>query len=192
MSVKRVAVIGLGAMGAPIARRLLGAGYRIIVWNRSPQRVAALQEAGAAVGASPADAVRGAETVIVMVTDPQALLAVTEGEHGIGAGIGPGSVVVQMSTVSPASVTRLMKALPTSTGLLDAPVLGSVAEAASGRLRILVGGPKALVERCAPLLEQLGSPLHVGEVRRASRSPWPARTLTSSPSQSMTTSSGSA
>jgi 3-hydroxyisobutyrate dehydrogenase-like beta-hydroxyacid dehydrogenase len=86
MSMKRVAIIGLGTMGAPIARRLLGNGCQITVWNRSLQRLAALQEAGAAVGASPADAVRGAEVVIVMVTDPQALLAVTEGEHGIAAG----------------------------------------------------------------------------------------------------------
>ena len=97
-----------------------------------------------------------------MVTDPQALLAVTEGEHGIAAGMGPGAVVVQMSTVSPSSVPRLANALPAGTGLLDAPVLGSVAEAASGGLRILVGGPQALVERCLPLLEQMGSPLHVG------------------------------
>jgi 3-hydroxyisobutyrate dehydrogenase-like beta-hydroxyacid dehydrogenase len=161
---KRVAVIGLGAMGAPIARRLLGSGCEVTVWNRSPQRVAALREAGAAVGASAADAVRGVEAVVVMVTDPQALLAVTEGEYGIAAGIGPGAVVIQMSTVSPSSVTRLANALPTGTGLLDAPVLGSVAEAASGGLRILVGGPPALVERCLPLLEQLGSPLHVGEL----------------------------
>ncbi|MDH6127457.1 NAD(P)-dependent oxidoreductase [Kitasatospora sp. GP82] len=161
---ERIAVIGLGAMGAPIARRLLANGRRITVWNRSPQRAAALRETGAAVGSSPADAARGAEAVIVMVADPQALLAVTEGEHGIAAGVGPEAVVVQMSTVSPSSVTRLAKALPAGTGLLDAPVLGSVAEAASGGLRILVGGPQALVERCSPLLEQLGSPLHVGEL----------------------------
>jgi 3-hydroxyisobutyrate dehydrogenase len=164
MGVERVAVIGLGAMGAPIARRLLGTGCRIAVWNRSPQRTVPLREAGAAVGASPADAVRGADAVIVMVTGPQALLTVSEGERGIAAGIGPAAVVVQMSTVSPSSVTRLAKALPTGTGLLDAPVLGSVAEAASGGLRILVGGPHALLERCSPLLEQLGSPLHVGEL----------------------------
>jgi len=160
--VKRVAVIGLGAMGAPIAHRLLGKGCQVTVWNRSPERAATLQEAGAAVGVSPADAARGAEAVIVMVADPSALQAVTEGEHGIVAGTGPGAVVVQMSTVSPSSVTRLAQALPAGTGLLDAPVLGSVAEAASGTLRLLVGGPRVLVERCLPLLEQLGTPLHAG------------------------------
>jgi 3-hydroxyisobutyrate dehydrogenase/2-hydroxy-3-oxopropionate reductase len=164
MSVKRVAVIGLGAMGAPIARRLLANGCQVTVWNRSPRRVAALRETGAAVGASPADAARGAETVIVMVADPQALLAVTEGEHGIAAGVLPGAVVVQMSTVSPSTVTRIAHALPPSTGLLDAPVIGSVAEAASGTLRVLVGGPQELVERCLPLLAQLGEPLRVGEL----------------------------
>jgi 3-hydroxyisobutyrate dehydrogenase/2-hydroxy-3-oxopropionate reductase len=68
-------------------------------------------------------------------------------------------VVVQMSTVSPSSVTRPAGALPACTGLLDAPVLGSVAEAGSGGLRILVGGPRALVERCLPLLEQMAAKL---------------------------------
>ncbi|MCX4745594.1 NAD(P)-dependent oxidoreductase [Kitasatospora sp. NBC_01287] len=161
---ERIAVIGLGAMGAPIAHRLLGQGCQVTGWNRSPRRAAALREAGGAVGVSPADAVRGAEAVLVMVTGPQALLAVTEGEHGIAAGIDPGAVVVQMSTVSPSSLTRLAQALPAGTGLLDAPVLGSVAEAASGALRILAGGPPELVERCLPLLTRLGSPLRVGEL----------------------------
>ena len=159
---ERVSVIGLGAMGTPIAHRLLDNGCKVTVWNRSPQRAAALLKAGAAVGASPADAVREAEAVIVMVADPQALLAVTEGEEGIAAGVGPGAVIMQMSTVSPSSVTRLANALPAGTGLLDAPVLGSVAEAASGALRILVGGPQELSERCRPLLALLGEPLHVG------------------------------
>ena len=161
---KRVSVIGLGAMGAPIAHRLLGHGFQVTVWNRSPQRAAALHKAGAAVGASPAEAVHGADAVIVMVADPQALLAVTDGEQGIAAGVGPAAVVVQMSTVSPSSVIRLAHVLPAGTGLLDAPVLGSVAEAASGALRVLVGGPREPAERCRPLLAQLGETLHVGEL----------------------------
>ncbi|MEU5540427.1 NAD(P)-dependent oxidoreductase [Streptomyces sp. NPDC020362] len=160
--VERVAVVGLGAMGAPIARRLLDDGCEVAVWNRSPERSAAVREMGAAVGASPADTAQGADAVIVMVTGPEALRAVTQGENGIAAGVDPGAVVVQMSTVSPSSVGCLAQALAAGTGLLDAPVLGSRAEAESGRLRILVGGSSALVERCRLLLEQLGSVLHVG------------------------------
>ncbi|WP_441247290.1 NAD(P)-dependent oxidoreductase [Kitasatospora sp. McL0602] len=161
---ERIAVVGLGAMGAPIARRLLGQGCEVTVWNRSPERGAAPAEAGATVAGTPADAARGAEAVIVMVSDPDALREVTEGGHGIAAGAGPGSVVVQMSTVSPAAVTRLARVLPPGVEVLDAPVLGSVGEAAAGELRILVGGPQALVDRCRPLLERLGSPLHLGAV----------------------------
>jgi 3-hydroxyisobutyrate dehydrogenase/2-hydroxy-3-oxopropionate reductase len=159
---KRIAVIGLGAMGAPIARRLLSRGREVTVWNRSPERTTALAQSGATVGKTPADAARGAQAVIVMVSDPDALREVTEGEHGIAAGTEPGSAVVQMSTVSSAAVTRLAQSLPPGTELLDAPVLGSVTEAASGELQIFVGGPQTLVDRCTPLLELLGSPLHLG------------------------------
>lgn len=159
---KRIAVVGLGAMGAPIAGRLLRAGCEVTVWNRSPDRVPPLADAGATVAASPADAARRAEAVLVMVSDPHALREVTEGEQGIAAGSALGGVVVQMSTVSPTDLTRLGRALPAGHGLLDAPVLGSVAEAQSGRLRILVGGSSALVEQCSPVLSRLGSVLHVG------------------------------
>lgn len=107
---KRVAVVGLGAMGAPLAHRLLGSGFEVSVWNRSPERVAPLAKAGAS------------------------------------------------------AVARLAEVLPPGAQLLDAPVLGSVTEAASGKLRIFVGGPEPVVERCTPLLRLLGSSLHVGEL----------------------------
>lgn len=160
---KRVAVIGLGAMGAPIARRLLADGCQVAAWNRSPDRSSALREAGAMVAASPADAARRAEAVSVMVTGPRAVREVTEGEHGVAAALVPGAVLLQMSTVSPSSVRRLARELPAGTEvLLDAPVLGSVAEAASGSLRILVGGPPALVEQCFAMLGVLGEALVLG------------------------------
>src|ERR1051326_4393491 len=164
MIMRRIAVIGLGAMGAPIAGRLLSKGYEVAVWNRSPGRAATLDSSGATVAASPAAAARGADAVIVMVADSLAVRAVTEGERGIAAATMPGTVVVQMSTVSPSSVARLAAALPLGTGLLDAPVLGSVAEASSGTLRILAGGPRPLAERCAALLGNLGEMLYLGEL----------------------------
>lgn len=159
---ERIAVVGLGAMGAPICARLLKSGCDVTVWNRSPDRTTTPARSGARVGSTPADAVRHAQAVIVMVSGRGALREVTEGGQGIAAGVEPGCVVVQMSTVSPSDITRLEAALPDGTALLDTPVLGSVAEAASGELRILVGGPHEVAERCMPLLTLLGSPSYVG------------------------------
>jgi 3-hydroxyisobutyrate dehydrogenase len=159
---ERVAVVGLGAMGSPVASRLLAGGYDVAVWNRTPERAAPLARAGAVVAADPADAARGATAVIVMVTGPEALREVTEGRRGVAAGVGAGAVVVQMSTVATASLEQLRAVLPDGVGLLDAPVLGSVAEAASGTLQLLVGGDEEVLGRCRPLLERLGQPIHVG------------------------------
>jgi 3-hydroxyisobutyrate dehydrogenase len=156
-----VAVVGLGAMGSRIARRLLDAGHELVVWNRTAEKAAPLVELGAVAAASPADAAARAEVVITMVAEPAALRDVTEGPFGVAAGA-EASTVIEMSTVGPEGVGRLASVLPESAGLLDAPVLGSRNEAESGALRIFVGGPTELVERWTPLLSVLGSPLHVG------------------------------
>jgi 3-hydroxyisobutyrate dehydrogenase/2-hydroxy-3-oxopropionate reductase len=159
-----VAVVGLGGMGSRMARRFLDAGHDVVVWNRTPSKLGPLTERGAVAADTPAEASSRAEAVITMVADPAALREVTEGPEGVAAGAEPSTTVIQMSTVGLEPVTRLASALPVGTGLLDAPVLGSVAEAESGSLRIFVGGEPALVERWTPLLSRLGSPLHVGPV----------------------------
>ena len=159
---KAVAVVGLGAMGSRIARRLLSAGHEIIVWNRTPAKLAPLIDLGATAAESPADAARRAEVLITMVADPASLRAVSEGGKGIAAGADATLTVIEMSTVGPAAVARLASALPTGTPLLDAPVLGSIGEAEAGSLTIFVGGPGALVEQVESLLSILGSVLHVG------------------------------
>ncbi len=148
-----VAVVGLGAMGSRIAGRLLDAGYDVVVWNRTAEKAKPLVERGASLAASPADAAARAEALITMVTDPAALDSVTRDLAGV--------TVIQMSTVGPAAVARLASTLPE---LLDAPVLGSIGEAASGALKIFVGGPELLVEKWTPLLSVLGQPMHVGPV----------------------------
>src|SRR5207248_10784076 len=84
----RVAVLGLGAMGSRIARRLLDAGHEVVVWNRTAERAAPLVEAGATAAATPAEAARRAEVVVTMVADPAALRDVTEGPEGTAAGVG--------------------------------------------------------------------------------------------------------
>lgn len=156
-----VAVVGLGAMGSRIVRRLLDRGHDVVVWNRDPAKAAPLLGAGAVAAASPADAARRADAVFVVVADPAALIAVTEGDDGVAAGAA-GTAVVQMSTVSPDAITRLAAALPADAELLDAPVLGSIGEAEAGTLTVFAGGAGPVVERWTPLLSELGSVRHVG------------------------------
>ena len=156
-----VAVIGLGAMGSRIARRLLDSGHELVVWNRTLGKAERLAAVGAKTATSPAQASRDVEAVVTMVSDPQALRDVTEGPEGVAAGVGESTTVIQMSTVGPAAVQRLASVLP-SAGLLDAPVLSSVDEASSGTLTIFAAGPPALVDRWRPLLSNLGSVVPTG------------------------------
>ncbi|WP_069112313.1 NAD(P)-dependent oxidoreductase [Jiangella alba] len=161
----RIAVVGLGAMGSRIARRLVTRGHDVVVWNRTEAKVQPLVAAGAGAAASPADAARRAEVVLVMVSDPAALDAVVDGPDGLARGLGAAGAagaVVQLSTVTVESVHALRARLPEHTLLLDAPVLGSLAEADGGTLTILCGGTDAAVERCAPVLSELGSVVGLG------------------------------
>ncbi len=157
-----VGVVGLGAMGSRIARRFLDAGHEVVVWNRSPEKAEPLVALGALTAVSPAEVAERSDVVITMLADGSALQGVTETPSGIASVVGPSTTVIEMSTVGPAAIARLVSALPVGTPVLDAPVLGSISEAETGALKIFVGGPAALVERCAPLLSVLGSPLHVG------------------------------
>jgi 3-hydroxyisobutyrate dehydrogenase/2-hydroxy-3-oxopropionate reductase len=159
-----VAVLGMGAMGSRIARRLLDADHRVAVWNRTPGRAEPLIEAGATSVATPAEAARANEVVIAMLTDDAALRHVTEGPDGVAAGASERTTVIQMSTVAPSAIAWLASQLAGETHLLDAPVLGSVAEVEAGTLRVFVGGADDDVARWTPLLSTLGTPMHVGAV----------------------------
>src|SRR6266480_5782400 len=151
-----VGVVGLGAMGSRIARRLGGAGHELVVWNRDPAKAESLVAAGALAAATPADAARRAETVITMVADPRALVDVTEGTDGVVGGLGKGTTLIQTSTVGPDSTSRLAALLPVE-ALLDSPVLGSVAEVESGTLSVFLGGAPEPVEHWLPVLSTLGT-----------------------------------
>lgn len=157
-----VGVVGLGAMGGRMARRLLDAGYPLVVWNRTREKTSELVGLGARAGGSPADVTQQADVVITMVADPPALQDVTERPDGVASGVGPSTTVIEMSTVGPSAIERLASVLPNGTPVLDAPVLGSLSEAESGSLKIFVGGQAALYERWAPLLGEMGSVLHAG------------------------------
>lgn len=152
-----VAVLGLGAMGSRIAARLLAAGHRVTVWNRTPEKASPLVELGAAPAATPADAVGGVDVAITMLADPDALAAVAD-----ASALRPGQTLVEMSTVGPAAIERLRGELAEGVVLVDAPVLGSIAEAEAGTLVVFVGGSTEDAERVRPLLAELGTPLHVG------------------------------
>ena len=141
----KIAVLGTGRMGAAIARRLLDTGHHVTVWNRTAGKTAPLVAAGAR--AAPTPAVPGAEVVITMLTDAAAVRDVVA-----AAALRPGSVLVEMSTIGPVAVRELR--VPDGVGLVDAPVLGSVAAAESGRLTVLAGGE---VDRALPILESLGT-----------------------------------
>jgi 3-hydroxyisobutyrate dehydrogenase-like beta-hydroxyacid dehydrogenase len=157
-----VAVVGLGAMGGRIARRLLAAGEEVTVWNRTAERAAPLAEAGASVAATPAAAARSANWVITMLADPSALLEVMSRPDGLAQGLRAGQTLVEMSTVGPSTVRQLVDIVPPGVEVVDAPVLGSISEVDAGTLRIFVGGSDEAAASVRPLLEPLGQPLHVG------------------------------
>jgi 3-hydroxyisobutyrate dehydrogenase-like beta-hydroxyacid dehydrogenase len=153
--------LGLGAMGAPMATRLIEAGHQVTVWNRTGSRAAAFQ-GRAAIADSPAEAARGMQAVITMLATPAALSEVLFGDHGVTVGIEPGITLIDMSTVGPDHVLEVAGRLPEGVEFVDAPVLGGVANAVDGTLQIFVGGSKASFARCRDLLAPLGTPVHLG------------------------------
>lgn len=157
-----VAVVGLGAMGSRIAARLVAAGNRVTVWNRTGERAEPLAAAGATVAASPAEAAGAADQVITMLADPPALLDVVTSPDGLAAGLRPGHTLLEMSTVGPSTVHRLVDLVPPGVSVMDAPVLGSLSEAEAGTLTVFVGGRGEDAEAVRPVLEALGTPVHVG------------------------------
>ena len=160
----RVAVIGLGTMGAPMARHLLGAGHQVVVHNRTRDRELALADLGADRAATPAEAARGAEVVLTCVSDTPDLEDVLFGEGGVAAGVERGATVIDCSTVSPSATADMAARLAArGAGLVDAPVSGGSEGAERGTLTIFVGGEPDHVERARPVLEAIGSRItHLG------------------------------
>jgi 3-hydroxyisobutyrate dehydrogenase-like beta-hydroxyacid dehydrogenase len=157
-----IAFIGLGQMGAPMARRLLEAGHDLTVWNRTPAKAEPLIEAGARGASSPREAAAGAEAVITMLADPAALEEVVSGDEGMAGTMADGAALIEMSTVGPATIADLDDRLPSGVEIVDAPVLGTVPHARDGTLKIFVGASDALYERWLPVLEAMGTPDHLG------------------------------
>ena len=160
-----IGVIGLGAMGLPMARCLLRAGYAVTVCpHRNPAPAQALGAEGATVVASPREVAATATIIITMVPDSPQVEEAVLGPEGVAAGAAPGSVLLDMSSIAPAATRRIGAALAEhDIAMLDAPVSGGPARASDGTLTIMVGGDAAVFARCLPVLEAMGTQItHVG------------------------------
>ncbi len=160
----RIAVIGLGAMGAPMARNLLSGGHTVTVFARRAEAMAPLVDAGAEAAASPAEAAARSEVIITMVMDTAAVEAVVLGSGGVVEGATPRSVVIDHSTIEPDGARRIAAALKArGIDMLDAPVSGGADVAEAGTLSIMVGGEEAVLERVRPILSCYGRTIvHIG------------------------------
>ena len=156
----RIGFIGLGTMGARMARRLIDAGHEVTVHNRTRAREEPLAAAGARRAATPREAADGAELVITIVGDSPDVRQVVLGEDGAIHGLRPGAVLVDMSTIAPSVAREIAQALAErDVAMLDAPCSGGSEGAAAGTLSIMIGGDAATLERVRPALEVLGSTL---------------------------------
>ena len=156
--ITQVGLVGVGVMGAPMARNLMKAGFGVVAWNRTRARLDALVGDGARAGNSAADVAARSELVITIVSDSPDVVSVATGADGVFAGARPGTIVVDMSTISPA-VTRDLAAQASAQNLtwLDAPVSGGEAGAIAGTLTIMVGGDAPAFARAQPVLAAMGS-----------------------------------
>lgn len=155
-----VAFLGLGRMGAPMARHVLAAGHDLAVWNRTRNKAEPLGRDGAQVAGTPALAAAGRQVVVLMLTTPDAVREVLfDPDHGVLAAAEPGTLVIDSSTIGPTASREVAARLAEhDLRYVDAPVYGSIAPAAEGTLRVFAGGDPADFERARPLLCLWGDP----------------------------------
>jgi len=161
---ERVGFIGLGLMGKPMARNLLGAGYPLTVHSRSEPPVDELVAEGASRASTPADVAAASDVTITMLPDTPDVEQVLFGADGVAEGAPAGSLVVDMSTIDPIATRAFAERLDdVGVTMLDAPVSGGEVGAVAGTLSIMVGGPDDAFERARPLFNVMGSTVvHVG------------------------------
>lgn len=162
---ERVAFLGLGIMGEPMARNLVEAGFEVTVWNRSPTKAINFgAQHGAHHAESPAAAAERSDVTITMVPDSAEVKDVLFGERGAADGMRRGSLAIDMSTIAPSATLEVAERLrDRGLAFLDAPVTGSRPRAEDGTLTIMAGGDAADFERARPVLEAMGKlVIHVG------------------------------
>jgi 2-hydroxy-3-oxopropionate reductase len=153
-----IGVIGLGTMCKPMAENLLEAGYPLVVHSRSRPPVDDLADRGAAAASTPRAVAERADVVVTCLPDSEAVETVALGDDGLVEGVGAGSVVVDTSTISPATTDRVAAALDDAgAAMLDAPVSGGEEGATSGTLSIMVGGDRAVFEETRAVFDVLGT-----------------------------------
>jgi 3-hydroxyisobutyrate dehydrogenase-like beta-hydroxyacid dehydrogenase len=165
----KVGFVGLGLMGSPMAANLLKAGYPLQVWNRTPDKAEPLVAEGATRSPTPAEAARGADFVVVMVADDQALDAVLFSDEGLTRGLKRGAILINCSTISPGLGFRAATALRSlSVRYLECPVMRSVQAAREGKLQMFVGGSQEDFLKAKPILDALACDIHhVGDIGKA-------------------------
>jgi len=161
---QRIAVLGLGIMGGAMAQNLLKAGFEVTVYNRSPEKAAPLEAAGAHVAATPREAAQTVDVVLSMVADDIASRAMWLGDDGALAGVREGQILIESSTLSTAWVRELVSLAQTrDCRFLDAPVAGSKPQVEAGELVFLVGGDADVVSRAQPVFDAMGRRvIHLG------------------------------
>jgi 3-hydroxyisobutyrate dehydrogenase-like beta-hydroxyacid dehydrogenase len=159
-----VGFVGLGVMGSRMVKRLLEAGHAVIGYNRTKSKAQWLADAGMKWADTPRAVAQAGDFVFSMVTNTEALQAVTTGADGILAGLSANKIYIDMSTVSPSTSRELAKQVEAKRAqMLDAPVSGSVITLEEGKLSIMVGGNRSALERARPILEAIGPKVtHVG------------------------------
>ncbi|RNL54287.1 NAD(P)-dependent oxidoreductase [Pedobacter jejuensis] len=158
--------IGLGNMGIPMAEQFVKAGYRLSVYNRSQDKAEALSKLGAKTSSSPKELLSSTDMVVIMVSDDEAISQIFTNENGLLSDNTTGKIIINMSTVSP-GVSIEMAQLCKEKGnfYLDAPVSGSVKQAETGTLVIMVGGEEKPYHLAKSILEKLGKlVMHVGAI----------------------------
>ena len=155
--IERVGFVGLGAMGAGIARRIMDAGHPLAVWNRTESKAQALVDAGATWGGTPRETAAQVDVLFTMLTNTAAVEQAAEGDDGILAGLRPGTVWCDLSTISPeASVALSERATEKGARFLDTPVSGSPATLAAGQMSVMVGGDRAAFDHVEQVLHAIG------------------------------------
>jgi 3-hydroxyisobutyrate dehydrogenase-like beta-hydroxyacid dehydrogenase len=153
-----VGFIGLGTMGAPMARNILNKGHRLVVADVVPAAVASLAAAGATSAATPRDVAAASEIVITMLPDAPDVERVALGADGIVAGIRPGAIYVDMSTIDPDTTRRVGEAIAAKgASMIDSPVGKTADHAVAGTLTLMVGGDADVIARCRPVLDCMGT-----------------------------------
>jgi len=159
-----VGFIGLGTMGAPMARNILNRGHRLIVSDLQPAAVASLTAAGAAAARTPKEVAAASDVVITMLPDAPDVERVALGSDGIVAGIRRGAIYIDMSTIDPDTTRKVGEAIAAQgASMIDSPVGKTADHAVAGTLTLMVGGPDEVIARCRPVLDCMGTDLfHCG------------------------------